>query len=372
MNRRRALMALGSGLGVTVGSWGLYQRLNHSSGRSRSAPTRDGQVLHGISPAATDRDRMETLAAWLDAPPATVVVYANLGWSPDRIETFHDRLTQLWGFGIVPQVTLQPFFSTAEETDADVASAITAGDYDDRLAVWRTELTDWLTGGDRHGNDRRLYINLAPEMNGDWVPWGAATGDTTPSDFVAMWDSLQDRLTSDEVESHHVQWIWAPNMVSRDDNPLSAHYPGDDAVDWLAFHGYNRYQWGGWNDPATLYDGVIDALRSIADKPIAISEYGCSSRIEDEYHPDRKAEWIERVFEYFRTRDVRMACWFNVEDETDWGVFDGERGTHTWTHDGETYDVYEAYRKAVVADQVLPAHPDHARRLTDEEFQGAF
>ncbi|OLZ39512.1 hypothetical protein A6E15_00275 [Natrinema saccharevitans] len=358
--------------------------------------TRTGSFLHGVTPSRVTRERLTLFEEWADSSPAVVNVFANLGWSDAKIEDlFEIRLTRIWEHGHVPMLILQPFFGIANHPDTEedfdegdqsestdnrdeatsplVARDIADGEYDDVLSRWTAALDDWLHPGDGSA-ERRLYLNFAPEMNGDWVPWSGATGDSTPADFVDMWERTYEEVTDGDISDHHLQWIWAPDNVGTPSAgySISEYYPGDNYVDWIGMHGYNWYEWGGWVSPRDLYDHVIDRLQSVTDKPIAFSEYGTSSQVADEHRPERKGEWIDTVLEYLADSDVQLACWFNVDKETDWAVLDGGRGTGTWEHEGETYNTYPEYRTGIRKHRALPAHPDHPRRLTDEEFRGVF
>lgn len=415
MNRRRAIATILSGTGVTVGGFTLYRDVvsrgrtpetDHQKGdgpaSSESEPdpvpeTRTGDFLHGVTPKSIGEDGLALFSEWTGVPPATVNVFADLGWPEEKIkELFEHQLSFIWERGHVPILILQPFFGLEnhpdsgedfdlddrpdpddyvnEETSEMIAREITAGEYDDVLENWADALKGWLRPSDDDVPDRRLYLNFAPEMNGDWVPWSGATGDSTPADFVDMWRRVHDIVTSKAIDKHHLQWMWAPDNDGTPSAGYSAseYYPGDSYVDWTGVHGYNWYEWGGWVEPEERYDHVLEDIRSVTDKPLALTEYGTSSAYGDEHRPELKAEWIEKIFEYIVNEDIRMACWFNVDKETDWAVLGGERGTGTWDYDGTTYDVYPEYRTEIRERDALSAHPDHPRRLTDEEFTGEF
>lgn len=128
--------------------------------------------------------------------------------------------------------------------------------------------------------------------------------------------------------------------------------------------------WGGWRSPAAVYEDALTAVRGVSEKPLVISEYGCSSMVDGKSDVARKGRWIREAFDYFEQRDVRMALWLNREKETDWAVFGGSAGTETFVHEGTRYTAYREYRTALDADWVLPAYPGHPRRLTTPEFQG--
>lgn len=394
MDRRHFLRTLAVGTGTGLG--GLAVAYSGFSDLFGGPKTRDGQTLVGMTPAKRDPSWWESFEQWLGVTNATLITYASLGVPDERIEWFVNRpFSRIWNRGHVPHVIWQPYVEEAEETPGSVPRDIADGKHDDRLSTWVDALRNWLgvQGADEDTGvlsglsdsldlasssesegppERRIYLNFAPEMNGDWVPWGAAVGDSTPADFVEMWRHVHDTVMGDGITNDHVQWIWAPNHAGRDDNPIRSYYPGDDYVDWIGLHGYNWHTWGGWSSPSDIYGGMLHLLREIADKPIVLSEVGCSSEVEDGHDPAKKAQWIGQLFDFVADRDIRMVCWFNVEKETDWAVFGSQRGTDTWAHDGTSYEVYSAYRDAIRHDRVLPAHPSHSRVLTNREFKGDF
>ena len=333
--------------------------------------TRNGDLLLGVSPQTVDRNWLSVLERWQGQQNASVGVFVNVGISRDQLLTVANRLlTPIWEHGSVPHVIWQPYMGSRKDTSPTVARDIATGRHDQTLERWAEILEQWLRPADTP--DRRLYLNFAPEMNGDWLPWDTSDGETTPSDYVAMWRRVHDIIERTGVDGNHLQWIWAMNRTGRTTSPIEAFYPGDKYVDWCGVHGYNWSNWGGWMSPERLYEKPLNAIESFTDNPTVLSEYGSSSDVDDGHDPAKKDAWIRDTFEYVAERNVRMALWFNHEKETDWAVFGGSRGTETFEHAGRTYKAYEEYRRGVNDEGVLPAYPGHPRRLTDEEFHGEF
>jgi hypothetical protein len=291
---------------------------------------------------------------------------------PAEIDRVVEILETIWDWGYVPHMFWQPNFGEANGAVQSVTSAVAAGEYDDEIGAWASALADWAIRPPGEP-DRRVYINLAPEMNGDWVPWGIPTSHTSPEQYVELWHRIGDIVMETGLRQDHVQWLWTVNNTSSEPVDLEECYPGDKYVDWAGITGYNWVNWGGWESPAATYDPLLDIVREITDRPIAISELGASADCADGHCPKKKNEWISAVYEYLLTRDVRMACWFDhwiEQDGTDWGVFDTEVGPDRFTHGATVYRVYDRYRDAIRRNDVLGSHPVDARRLTDSEFQG--
>ncbi|WP_435348871.1 glycoside hydrolase family 26 protein [Haloarchaeobius sp. HRN-SO-5] len=388
MDRRRYLKVMGS-VGVAgVGSYGVYTSLirdGESDGftdgpADRDGPgtqttfdaePRDGTMLFGLTPTQAGTERLALLERWLEKRPLVVGKFVDIGISDDDIRWYvYSLLETLWNRGHVPHLFWQPFFGSHEGTSANVTREVANGEHDGRIEAWADALADWARNS--QVPDRRLYLNLAPEMNGDWSPWSPATGDTTEADFVDMWRHVHDLVTDAGLTGSHVQWIWTIDNTTRDVD-VEACYPGDEYVDWTGLHGYNWANWGVWSPPEEVYTEKLDLLRSISDRPIAVTEFGCSSEtVDGDYDPSKKSQWITDVFEYFTGADVKMSLWFNSTKETDWAVFGSEYGTDSVSLDGQSYTVYPAYQRAMNEPGVLTAYPDHPRLLTDEEFAGDF
>jgi len=363
MNRRRLLAVTGAA--TMSAGYGTY----HSFVRGDQA--RDGWLLLGVTPASGSFSQLDRFERWSGTDHAVVVRYADMGApSADVRSIVHGELESVWNRRGVPQLVWQPFFGSREETPTEINREIAAGKYDDSIIEWASALAEWADRG-LTSTDRRLYLNLAPEMNGDWSPWSPAVGTDNEADFVDMWRRVHDIVMDTGLDAGHVQWIWTIDTTTRGVDVRDC-YPGDDYVDWLGLHGYNWSKWGGWRSPKECYKNTLDTLESIADKPLAVTEFGCSSESDRGHNPTRKDRWIRDAFSYFKERGVRMACWFNTDKRTDWAVFGGERGTATATVDGSTYEAYEAYR--IVADDpgILGPHRNHPRVLAGEEFAGLF
>ena len=379
MERRQYLKVAGGAGVAAVGGYGLYTTMFREADwrpgnrggadwdEDFEAEPRDGWMLLGVGPSERGVETLDPFEAWLDKRHAVVGKFVDIGASEREIERIvYSLLETTWGRGQVPHLWWQPFIPDRDSTSRNINRHIARGDHDDVIETWAKTLSEWAIVDD--GPDRRVYLNLAPEMNGDWSPWGAGGAE---EDFVDMWRRVHDQVMAYGLDDSHVQWIWALDNTNVDADQ-EALYPGDDYVDWVGVHGFNWVEWEPWQSAAELYGPTIDLLRSITDHPLAVTEFGSSSETGDGHDPARKDEWIADAYAFFKRADVRMTLWFNNDKETDWAVFNAERGVQDVTVDGRSYDVYPAYRSAVTDDGVLGPYPDHPRVLTDEEFAGEF
>lgn len=342
--------------------------------------TRPGSTLAGMCPREFTPRYLDALEAWTGETPAVLVFFRDMEQSGEGIAETVALLETIWERGSVPLLFWQPNFGAAADVEQSVTGPVAAGEYDDRIDAWASALAEWLNGGD-DGNGgsgaprRRLYLNLAPEFNGDWVPWGVPTPETTPESYVAMWRRIHDRVMATGLRPDQVQWMWTANNYTSGPLRIRDCYPGDHYVDWVAVTGYSWERWGGWKSPAEVFDGMLATLRSFTDRPVAFAEFGASADCGDDHCPDRKNAYVTDVYDYMAENDVRMACWFDQyveKDGTDWGVFDAEAGPDVFRHAGRVYRTYDEYASALARPTVLGAHPVDARRLTDAEFDGSF
>lgn len=111
------------------------------------------------------------------------------------------------------------------------------------------------------GAGRTVFLRWAPEFAGNWMPYGLK-----PVAFVAMWKRMHDII---KAEAPDTVIVWSPNVgysypygariedvqlpedrqaldtngdgqLTRQDDPYSPYYPGDDYVDWIGLSLYYK------------------------------------------------------------------------------------------------------------------------------------
>ena len=372
--------------------------------------TRSGAALTGVYPGGDSlASTLSTFSNWLSQKPAVVMVFVDAFGSRAAKKGFIEGpLTDIWKAGHVPLISWQPFARRKQATSETIERAIARGRRDKQIRTWATLLDRWARPRGEESRGRRVYFRPAHEMNGNWFPWSAVDSSRitaipastsresgegenpttgTPEDYVGMWRQLHGIFAKTKLDETNIQWIWSPNVDELGGISAERYYPGDEFVDWVGLDGFNfgssqsSSSWESrWRSPEQLFDQMLNRIRELTDKPVALTEFASSSAVdsgsETEYRPENKAQWIRDVFSYVKTNDIKMTCWFDVDktgpDESDWAIFGGERGTSWATIDGEQYRVYEDYKRTVLASDYLAALPDYPPLLTDDEFAGEF
>jgi mannan endo-1,4-beta-mannosidase len=371
--------------------------------------TRSGAALTGIYPGGPGSDlvsNLELYSAWTSQQPAVAVVFADAFVPKAAKKGFVEgALTDIWEAGSVPLITWQPLLKEEQETSELIERKIVRGKYDDQIETWASLLDDWARPRGEKTRGRRFYFRPAHEMNGDWFPWSAVDSSRipadvdpapnqnggpnpaagTPKEYVGMWQRLHRIFSKTGMDETNIQWVWSPNADEIGGIKTERYYPGDEFVDWIGLDGFNfggsqQYSTGrsNWRSPEEVFDPMLNRMRELTDKPVALTEFASSS-VPDSgngHRPQKKAKWIRNVFSYITENNIKMTCWFNINktgaEESDWPVFGGKRGTSQATVDGEQYPVYEDYKRTITDSKYLSALTDYPPLLTDAEFAGQF
>jgi hypothetical protein len=316
-------------------------------------------------------DQVQAMESWQGKRHAVVNMFTNWNSTSKTISNvFSQQLPNIWNNGNVPLVTWEP--TTGASTLPDIEVRIARGEYDTYINTWASQMKTFLSGPDGvfgSEDDRRAYLRLAHEMNGDWYPWGSTLGNNSPADYVAMWRHVKAIFASKGITSTHLQWMWCVNHDDVGTGVAEQFFPGNDHVDWVAIDGYNwgtSQTWSSWKSPANTYDPMITRLRAISSKPLAITEFASTSSGNG---VSGKSQWISDAFSYFVSKNVKMVVWFNEDKETDWGVFGGVNGDGTFKYGRTSYKTYASYKSAVNAHTIAP-DKSNPRLLTDAQFAG--
>jgi beta-mannanase len=336
----------------------------------------EGQFLVGVyyGNQGWAMDQVRALEAWQGKRQAVVNLFTDWDASTKtKNNLFAQQLPNIWANGNVPLITWEP--STGSATPPDIERRIAAGQYDAYVADWARRLRAFLNGPDGMpgtSDDRRAYLRLGHEMNGNWYPWGAAVGDNSPSDFVAMWRRVHGAFDAVGLGPAQLQWVWAVNNEDVGGFPAEAFFPGDASVDWVAVDGYNwgaSQTWSAWRTPAEVLGPMVDRIRAISARPLALTETASTTVTASGSSAAAKSQWATALFDYATAAQARMVVWFNQDKETDWAVFGGAKGDSAFKYGRATYRTYSAYRAAVTRPETIGSS-GQGRLITDAQFAG--
>ena len=154
--------------------------------------------------------------------------------------------------------------------------------------------------------DTRLYggpVILAPfhEMNGNWDPWDGTREGNDPEKIIAAWKHVHDKFQG----ITNVKFAWTVNSDSVPDTPensITAYYPGDAYVDYVAVDGFDFDGTQTWE---SIFAGTLNKLKSFR-KPIYILSMASRAG-------NHKSKWITDALtiEIPRHPEIVGWVWFN-------------------------------------------------------------
>ena len=324
-------------------------------------------------------DQVQAMEAWQGKQHAVVNLFTDwCGRTKTLDNLFKQQLPKIWANGNVPVITWEPFLCSSASTPGDVLVRASRGDYDAYLNAWADRLKAFVSGPDGSlgtSDDRRVYIRLAHEMNGNWYPWSAGTGGNTPGYYIETWRRARAIFAVKGLDARTVQWIWAVNNEDVGSARAEDCYPGDADVDWIAIDGYNwgaSQSWSTWRTPQDVFGAMVARLRRVSARPLALTETASTSATIGGPNVSAKSAWITQFFDYALTNNGRMLLWFNEDKETDWAIFGGSNGTETYRNGRTSYKAYTTYRQAVQSNALMTSNPSDPRLLSDTLFHGAW
>ena len=329
-------------------------------------------IRHGDN--GTNMTALKALEAWQAKKNAVVLTFSGWCNTTSYMDSlFNKQLINLWNNRNIPAITWEAYMCDRSTTPADIESRAANGQYDTYLKAWAARMKKFLAGADGvygTGDDRRAYIRMPHEMNGNWYPWSPTAAGESPWQYVQMFRHVHDIFEAQGIDSAHLQFMWIPNCSG----PYRAEdfYPGDAYVDWVGLDGYNfgTYSGGKWMTPAYRLDNMVGRLKALTNKPIALAETGSSAHTSTGTSYSAKDQWIKDVFAYALQNDIRMVLYFNRDVGADFTMFGGSEGTGTYTYGTTKYNVFTGYKQAISPSSVIPSDPNNPRLLTDSQFAG--
>jgi mannan endo-1,4-beta-mannosidase len=239
------------------------------------------------------------------------VLMFTAGWATDQFD--RQGIDKVAARGVMPVISWEPWDPHAPVQSDNSRSKqpkyqlkrIIAGDFDAYIRNYARGVA---------GLPYQVGMRLAHEMNGFWYPWSEQSNGNAAGEYAQMWRHVHDIFT--QVGARNVLWIWSPNVTYTGATPIPPLYPGDKYVDWMGLSGYYGTEGvEGYRGFRDTFAASIDVLRSIAAKPIVITELAATDK------DARKAEWITDMFAALPTYpDVLGAIWFEAVREADWRI----------------------------------------------------
>lgn len=316
--------------------------------------------------------QVRDMEAWQGKRTGTILLFHS--WCSTQMDNlFKTQLPAIWANGNVPVITWEPYLCTVSSTPGDIESRAANGAYDTYFKTWADRLKVWLAGPDgiyATSDDRRVYIRLGHEMNGNWYPWSG-----NPTAFVTMWRRIRSIFETKNLDITHVQFMWVPNAGDVGSYKAEQYWPGVAYVDWVGVDGYNfGIIYNKWTTPAQRFDGMIARIRALAGtKPIVLAESGTTASTLTGVSMSAKNSWIQSLYSYAVYKGVKQVIYFNRDTSNgshDWAIFGGVKGDSTYYISGRSYKVYTGYRTAVRSTSITTTDRTNPRLLTDMQFLG--
>lgn len=344
---------------------------------SLTQPALANETLQGVyyGNQGWEMHKVQALETWQGKKTAIVNSFTNWCNQTTTLDNlFKHQLNYIWNNQNVPMITWEPVLCSS--TPSNVEVLIAKGKYDTYIRNWSTRLKTFLSGSDgiyNTSDDRRAYIRLGHEMNGNWYPWSAAMGGNSPNDYINMWKHTKAIFDSKGLDAKHLQWVWCVNNTDVGGYSAESYYPGDAYVNWIAIDGYNwgtSQTWSRWESPEEVFSPMVSRLRAITNKPLTITEVASTTARGAGTDITAKTQWLTDTFNYAIAQNINMIIYFNEDKETDWAVFGGTRGDSSFTYNSQIYITHTGYSNSVgTSDFVAPNIAD-PRLITDTQFAG--
>lgn len=180
-------------------------------------------------------------------------------------------------------------------------SDIASGSADSYITQWATQAKQV---------NHVILVRLMHEMNGTWYPWGAGVAGNTPAEYVAAFRHVVNIFH--QVGANNVQFVWcvatsaASSLGSTASDPISAFFPGDQYVSWVAMDGYNRKPRAP-RSFSQIFAPVYSQLTQLSSRPVMVAE---TATISEPANPDSQAQWIMAGFQSIPTQFPRIKAVF--------------------------------------------------------------
>lgn len=300
--------ATGSAAGASPSGGSTAPSVTPTSAPSSSSSSSPSVQPLTVAPATS----LAGVVLGVDTPVSNDArVVSELGRPPDAIDGFYSWkdpfpsqfVSDVAGMGSTPMITWLPASGDVRHGNISgyTLSQVTSGAADGYI-------TPWADAARAFG--RPILVRLMHEMNGNWYPWGAGVDGNTPEEYVAAFRHVVTVVR--QAGATNVQFVWcvatsaASTLGKTSATPISAFFPGDAYVSWVAMDGYSRKS-GRPRPFSTIFSGVYSQLTSLSSRPVMVAETGV---VTDPTNPSYKAEWISSGLAAVPTEFPRMKAVF--------------------------------------------------------------
>jgi Glycosyl hydrolase family 26 len=155
----------------------------------------------------------------------------------------------------------------------------------------------------------RVFLRLAPEMNGDWYGYSAS-----PTAYIAAWRHIWEVFK--RTGATNVTWVWCPNLGPSD---WTTYYPGNKYVDVIGVDGFSNVDYT-WQTFQQMFGGFFAHFAAFAPgKPQLVAETATNSGAgTPAAGVGSAASFISGMATYLQDiagpkYDVIGVCWFDTD-----------------------------------------------------------
>jgi hypothetical protein len=258
-------------------------------------------------------DRIKAFGDWRGQPADLVTTYP-------AYDTWDELTTSDWHVGVLDGYAGRLVYGLPllPKDGSSTLAGVAAGKHDDTF-VAIAKILDKHHRGDS-------FVRIGLEANGTWFPWGATA--QTANDFKAAFRHVESVMKAESPKLTFVFDLTCAHPLEGSDDrmaPLTALYPGDDAVDVIGCDHYDSYtvktrNASDWKK--TLHPADAAGLGDVADfarqhgKKLAVPEWGVTSKEKD--GAGDNPFFIYSMYQFFQQNKDILAFenYFNEPDDS--------------------------------------------------------
>lgn len=240
--------------------------------------------------------------------PSFINLFLQFPENPSSKNFPLDALEEIWSFGSVPIITLEPFILIHSKKQIITIDMLPK--YDQYLSYLSYVIKNF---------NRPIIIRLAHEMNISKYHWGVNKLDERSATiYKDLYRYIVLFFKQEKV--NNILWAFCPNADSVPNlawNNIENYYPGDDVVDILGLDGYDfgSELIDGWQSYPRSFEQIFSSSLKILKKlnsrlPIFIFETATND--------ENRKKWILDSLSYAKREKIDALIWFQIDKEQKW------------------------------------------------------